>query len=115
MLCGEGTGNPLQYSCPETPMEREALWWLSPLCLVWLVQHLSVQLPSLGTDASRGRHSHQLQLRRVLWAVTLGDPESNNPEFTARLLSPCDLRHLIYLSNPSFLTCKMGIAGTPLS
>ena len=29
---------------------------------MWLVQHLSVQLPSLGTDASRGRHSHQLAL-----------------------------------------------------
>ena len=23
---GEGTGNPLQYSCLENPMDREALW-----------------------------------------------------------------------------------------
>ena len=23
---GEGDGNPLQYSCPENPMDREA-WW----------------------------------------------------------------------------------------
>ena len=23
---GEGNGNPLQYSCPENPMDREA-WW----------------------------------------------------------------------------------------
>ena len=24
---GEGNGNPLQYSCPENPMDRGA-WWL---------------------------------------------------------------------------------------
>ena len=23
---GEGNGNPLQYSCPENPMDREARW-----------------------------------------------------------------------------------------
>ena len=78
-------------------------------------QDPSVPLPSLAADTSRGCHSHQPQLHRVLWGLTPGDPESNNPEFTARLLSPCDLRHLIYLSNLSFLTCKMGREGTPLS
>ena len=25
---GEGTGNPLQYSCLENPMDREA-WWVT--------------------------------------------------------------------------------------
>ena len=25
-FCGEGNGNPLQYSCPENPMDRAA-WW----------------------------------------------------------------------------------------
>ena len=26
MACGEGNGTPLQYSCLETPIDREA-WW----------------------------------------------------------------------------------------
>lgn len=69
-----------------------------------------MQLPILCTHTSRGHHFHQLQLHRALWALTLGNPESDNPEFTASLyqLLPSDVRHIIYLSNPSFLTCKMG-------
>ena len=30
---GEGNGNPLQYSCPENPMDREA-WW----AIVWIAK-----------------------------------------------------------------------------
>ena len=26
--CGEGNGNPLQYSCLDTPMNRKA-WWVT--------------------------------------------------------------------------------------
>ena len=52
---GGGHGNPLQYSCLENPMCREA-WWATvhrisesqtPL------KHLSMQAPSLDTSSNR--------------------------------------------------------------
>lgn len=73
-----------------------------------VVQHLSVQLSSLKLMPPEGRHSQQLQLHRVLWALTLGDPESNNPEFTARLLSPVILDTLFSSLIPVFSPARWG-------
>ena len=41
---GEGNGNPLQYSCLENPMDREA-WWTTVHRVTKSQTHLSIHMP----------------------------------------------------------------------
>ena len=47
MLSGEGNGNPLQYSCLENPMNREA-WWATVHGVTESWTRLSEHIPCLG-------------------------------------------------------------------
>ena len=46
---GEGNGNPLQYSCLENPMEREA-WWATVYGAAKSQTQLSMQHSRLGVS-----------------------------------------------------------------
>ena len=56
-LCGEGKGNPLQYSCPENPVNRGA-WWAA----VYGVAQSWIRLKRLSMHACIGeRNGNPLQ------------------------------------------------------
>ena len=63
-LCGEGNGNPLQYSCLENPMDRGA-WWAA----VYGVTQSQTRLKRLSSSSSSspfGLKSHSAWLPKCL-------------------------------------------------
>ena len=69
---GEGTGNPLQYSCLENPMDSKA--WQATVCGVaksrtWLNNYVSTQIPSSTTAGLYGEII--LSFRKIYKTVLL--------------------------------------------
>ena len=67
---GEGNGNPLQYSCPENPMDRGT--WQATVHRVTKESDMTVQNTAAGANVQQvtglreqGRHSWAVQ---VMWA-----------------------------------------------
>ena len=58
MLSGEGNGNPLQYSCLEKPMNREA-WWATVHGVTESSTRLSEHIPCLGPICIRTETKNQ--------------------------------------------------------
>ena len=70
---GEGHGNPLQYSCLENPMDREALWLQSIWLQSWIpLKRLRTQATSLvaqliKNSPAMGRPRFDSWLGRIPW------------------------------------------------
>ena len=59
---GEGNGNPVQYSCLENPMDREA-WWAA-VCGVTQSQTRLKQLSSSSSSSSKEREREREGARK---------------------------------------------------
>ena len=59
--CGEGNGNPLQYSCLENPVDREA-WWAAVHEVAWSRTRLK-QLSMHALEKEMATHSGFLAWR----------------------------------------------------
>ena len=61
MLSGEGSGHPLQYSCLENPMNREA-WWATVHGVTESWTRLSEHIPCLGPICIRTETNKQRKI-----------------------------------------------------
>ena len=57
---GAGNGNPLQYSCLETPIDRGA-WWATVHGVSWIRHDLATKPPPLTWQGRRYRSHNKLQ------------------------------------------------------
>ena len=78
VLCGEGNGNPLQYSCLENPVDREA-WWAA----IYGVTQIQTRLKRLSSSSSSMSIeliilSHHLILCHLFSSCPQSFPESGS-------------------------------------
>ena len=68
-IIGEGNGNPLQYSCPENPMDREA--WQTTVHGVARVRHDLVTKPEIIRGVKQRTERTRFLFKRVMPSVIL--------------------------------------------
>ena len=71
---GEGYGNPLQYSCPENPMDRET-WWATIHGVAvghdCVTNPWSPQVPCVPLRQKRKRNHHDISFYKHIWSEIL--------------------------------------------